>query len=101
MLGAMILTIFGGTLAASCFVGDTTLRTTMFTAAVTITSQAVGYYFGSSAGSSKKDETIAAQAAGTPGPAPVVTLPGQQTTVKTTEPDGSQTTTTTGSEVKP
>jgi hypothetical protein len=69
----------------------------MFTAAVTITSQAVGYYFGSSAGSSKKDETIAPQA-GTGNGAPVVTLPGQQTVVETTAPDGSQTTTTTASE---
>jgi hypothetical protein len=98
LLGAMTLGIFAGALTASCFVGDTTLRTTMFTAAVTITSQAVGYYFGSSAGSSKKDETIAAQAATAPGATPVVTLPGQQTVVETTAPSGATTTTTTGSE---
>jgi hypothetical protein len=97
----MTLGIFAGALTASCFVGDTTLRTTMFTAAVTITSQAVGYYFGSSAGSSKKDETIAAQVATAPGATPVVTLPGQQTVVETTAPDGSQTTTTTATEPKP
>lgn len=55
----MILIIFGGALTASCFMDNDTLRTTMFTASVTITTAAVGYYFGSSAGSQKKDDTLA------------------------------------------
>lgn len=58
-LAAFILTIFAGALAASCFIDNETLRTTMFTAIVTITTGATGYYFGSSAGSAKKDDTIA------------------------------------------
>lgn len=57
-LAAVILTIFGGALAASCFMDNDTLRTTMFTASVTITTAAVSYYFGSSAGSQKKDELL-------------------------------------------
>jgi hypothetical protein len=58
-----VLMIFAGALVASCFVGDTTLRTTMFTAAVTLATTAVGFYFGSSNGSQRKDETIATQGA--------------------------------------
>ncbi len=73
-LAAAVLAIFAGGLVASCFVGDGTLRTTMFTAAVTMATGVVAYYYGSSAGSAKKDETIAANstalAASTPPPPP-------------------------------
>lgn len=58
-LAGGILTIFAGALVASCFVGDTTLRTTMFTGALSLATGAAGFYFGSSAGSQKKDDTIA------------------------------------------
>lgn len=57
-LAAMVLVIFAGTLVASCFFADTTLRTTMFTGAFSIAVTVVGFYFGSSSGSQKKDETI-------------------------------------------
>lgn len=69
-LAGMILFIFGGALVASCFLGNDTLRTTMFTAAITITTAAVSYYFGSSAGSQKKDDTLAQVATNTPPPPP-------------------------------
>lgn len=59
-LAGVILVIFAGALVASCFVGDGTLRTAMFTAAVTLATTAGGFYFGSSNGSQRKDDTIAA-----------------------------------------
>lgn len=52
--------IFAGALVASCFLEDTTLRTTMFTGALTQATLAAQFYFGSSVGSQRKDETIAA-----------------------------------------
>ncbi len=55
--------IFAGAVVASCFVGDSTLRTTMFTGALTLGAMGAQYFFGSSAGSQKKDETIAASSA--------------------------------------
>ncbi len=76
-LAALVLMVFAGALAASCFVGDGTLRTTMFTAAVTLATGACGYYFGSSAGSQKKDETIAAANAALAQSTPVTTPPAQ------------------------
>lgn len=62
-LAALVLLIFAGALTASCFLGDNTLRTTMFTAAVTLATGVAAYYWGSSASSSKKDDTLAATAA--------------------------------------
>jgi hypothetical protein len=59
-LGAMVLVIFAGAVAASCFVADNTLRTTMFTATITMAAAVIAYYWGSSAGSQKKDDVIAA-----------------------------------------
>ena len=94
-LALLILLIFAGALVASCFVGDSTLRTTMFTAAVTLATGAVGYYFGSSAGSQKKDDQIARSTA-----ALAVSTPPTATITRTeTVPDssgGATTTTTTG-----
>jgi hypothetical protein len=59
----MVLTIFAGALAASCVLQDDTLRTQMFTGAYGLATMSVGYFFGSSAGSAKKDDAIAASAA--------------------------------------
>lgn len=58
-LGALVLMIFAGAVVASCFIGNETLQTTMFTAAVTMAGGVVAFYWGSSQGSQKKDETIA------------------------------------------
>ena len=58
-LSVMALSIFAGALVAVCFMNNDTLRTAMFTATITIASTAVNYFFGSSSGSVKKDETIA------------------------------------------
>ncbi len=65
-LAALVLLIFAGALAASCFFADGTLRTQMFTTAGAAMMLALGYYFGSSAGSAKKDETIAANTVNAP-----------------------------------
>lgn len=59
-LAAMVIGIFGGALAATCFMANDTLRTQMFTAAAVGFSSALGYFFGSSAGSQKKDDLTAA-----------------------------------------
>lgn len=58
-LAAMILFIFGGALAATCFMDNDTLRTQMFTGAFGLATAAVAYFFGSSAGSQKKDDAAA------------------------------------------
>ena len=62
-LAAMILTIFGGALVASCFIGNDTLQTQMFTGAFGLATAAVAYFFGSSKGSQDKDATMAASTA--------------------------------------
>lgn len=71
-LATVVLAIFAGALAASCFLADTTLRTTMFTGSLALATSAAGYFFGSSQSSQKKDETIAQAAAdlGQSAPAP-------------------------------
>ena len=80
-LAAYAMTIFAALAGASCFIGDNTLRTTMFTAAVTLLLAASAYYFGSSAGSDKKDNTIAANtaalASSTPAPPPATVEPSE------------------------
>ena len=58
-LAALLLAIFAGALAASCFLGNDTLRTQMFTGALTLATGAAGFFFGSSNGSQKKDDTNA------------------------------------------
>lgn len=70
-LAALALLIYAGGMVASCFVGDTTLRTTMFAGAIPIATMGMQYFFGSSAGSQRKDETIAAQSTALAGNAPV------------------------------
>lgn len=58
-LASIVLAIFGGALIASCFIGNDTLQTQMFTGAYTLTTVALGYFFGSSASSAKKDDAAA------------------------------------------
>lgn len=58
-LGAMVLAGFFGALIGSCFIGNDTLQTTMFTAQVTMAAGVVGFYFGSSSSSRRKDDALA------------------------------------------
>ena len=62
-LAAMVLLVFAGALAASCALADTTLRTQMFTGAYGLATLSIGYFFGSSSGSARKDDVIAASGA--------------------------------------
>jgi hypothetical protein len=94
-LGAGVLTIFGGALVASCFLGDSTLQTTMFTASVTMATGVVAFYWGSSASSQKKDETIASQGAALATSAPAAPVITTTTTEAAAPGDPPSTTTTT------
>ena len=58
-LGTFVLLIFAGALTASCFMDNDTLRTQMFAIAGAGFTTALGFFFGSSAGSQKKDDTNA------------------------------------------
>ena|ERR1700722_9295820 len=61
-LAFCVLIIFAVALLASIKIeGD--IRTMMFQAAISLTTMALGYYFGSSAGSAKKDDMAANNAA--------------------------------------
>jgi hypothetical protein len=62
-LAYLMVLIFAAALAASCFLGNDTLRTQMFSTSVALAVGAAGFYFGSSKGSQDKDSTIAAQGA--------------------------------------
>jgi hypothetical protein len=84
-LACMAQVIFAGALAASCFLGDNTLRTQMFTGALTLATAAAQYFFGSSAGSQKKDDTIAANSVALASSAPIP-APGSTTVTTTTVP---------------
>lgn len=68
-LATMVLLIFGALAVASCFIDNDTLRTHMFDTAASMFTLMVGYFFGSSAGSQRKDDVAAAKAA-TPQPQP-------------------------------
>ncbi len=69
--GLMIVVIFSFTLLAVTFyIQNDTLQTTMFGAAYSAFMMAVGYYFGSSAGSKSKDSALANST-----PVPVVAVP--------------------------
>ncbi len=55
---AAVLFVFFCALGVSYFLADGTIRTVMFTGAYGLASQVVGFYFGSSHSSQKKDEVI-------------------------------------------
>ncbi len=65
-IGTMVLAIFAGALAASCFMDNDTLRTQMFAIAGSGFTMMLGYFFGSSAGSQKKDDVATAKALSSP-----------------------------------
>lgn len=58
-LAFIVLLIFAGALVEACVIGDTALRAGLMGGALSMATTAVGFYFGSSVGSQKKDETIA------------------------------------------
>lgn len=98
-LAAMVLVIFAAALISSLFLKNETLQTQMFTGAYGLATMAVGYFFGSSAGSARKDDAAAADSlkktdalAGSAPAAPVVT---------TTKTEGDESTVTTVTEPKP
>jgi hypothetical protein len=89
-IAAYALTIYGCAIAGSFFLTDTTLKNLMLGSAIGLATTVMNFYFGSSSGSQKKDDTIAAQGASlavsTPAVAPVTTTTtataaGETTTV--------------------
>ena len=69
-LAAFVLTGFDVMSYLSFLSGDKTLFTTMATGALTLTGVAIGYFYQSSAGSAKKDDTLALNAANPVVPSP-------------------------------
>lgn len=59
-LATMVLLIYAGTLVASCFFADNTLRNMMFGSSPPMAMFVLGYFFGNSIGKVKQDETAAA-----------------------------------------
>lgn len=57
-LAALLVFLYAGVIAASFMWGDSTLQTSLCGSVVPIVSGAITWYFGSSQGSEKKDETI-------------------------------------------
>ena len=58
-LAVIILLIYAGALVAVCMLNNDTLRTSFFGSVPVVVMTAVNYYFGSSAGSARKDEIAA------------------------------------------
>lgn len=102
LLGGQVIGIFAGALGASCFIGNETLQTQMFTGAYGLANMAAGYFFGSNAGSQKKDDALAASAirqnetlaATTTALAASAPAAASLVVTKTEAPDGTTTTTT-------
>ena len=89
-LAVIVLLIFAGALVGSFLIEDQAQRNILCGSAMNLAALALGYFFGSSTGSERKDKTIAdaTGALATSSPAPVVT------TTKTEAPAGTTTTTT-------
>lgn len=62
-LAVIILAIYAGGLVAVCFLGNDTLRTSYFGTVPVVVMTAINYFFGSSAGSERKSDTIATDSA--------------------------------------
>lgn len=58
-LAVIVLGIVAAALVASCFFEDGSIRNVLFGGVLAFGSQVISYYFGSSSGSAKKDDTIA------------------------------------------
>jgi hypothetical protein len=73
VLALAVLATFGAALAIAFLSDDKTLLTAMLGSTVPLASQVVAFYFGSSEGSRRKDETIAiaARSNSEPQPPPV------------------------------
>lgn len=70
-LAAAVLAVFAAALGAAYIAGDEKLAENLSIGALGAMTMALGYFFGSSQGSQKKDETIAAQGAALAVSAPV------------------------------
>ena len=70
-LTVLVLMIFAGALAAIIKIGNDTQLTTMVQAIIGLVMLATGYFFGSSAGSDKQDDTLAGATAALATSAPV------------------------------
>jgi hypothetical protein len=81
-LAVIILTIYAGGLVAVCFLNNDTLRTSYFGSVPVVVMTAINYFFGSSAGSDKKSDTIAVDSAAKSAALAVST----PTVIPTTEP---------------
>jgi hypothetical protein len=62
-LATLVLLTYQGIMAAAFWKGDATLQTSLASQVVPLLAMALGYFFGSSSGSEKKDDTIASNAA--------------------------------------
>ena len=82
-LASLILLIYAGVLVAVFFLPNDTLRTNLYSSAPIVVMAAVNYFFGSSAGSAKKSDTIAtdsaAKSVALANSAPVLVPPGPAT----------------------
>jgi hypothetical protein len=94
-LAYAVLSIYAGTIIGSFFLTDNTLKNLLFGSIIANATTVLNYFFGSTSGSQKKDDTIAANsvalATSTPTVTPVTTI----TKTETPEPGGTPTTTTT------
>lgn len=70
-LGLATMLIFAGTLIATCFLDDKSLQAAMFGMAGASAGQVMQYFFGSSSGSQRKDDTISRMKNGAPDAPPV------------------------------
>ena len=109
-LAAMVLLIYAGTLVASCFFADNTLRNMMFGSSPPMAMFVLGYFFGNSVGMAKRDEVAAAtsvkqaETIAEQGKALAASAPAPATVTTTTVDPGpppTATTTTTPVEPKP
>lgn len=61
VIGVVVIVIYAMALAASFMWGNESLQVQMTTSVIPITMMVISFYYGSSAGSQKKDETLATQ----------------------------------------
>lgn len=79
-LAGFVLAIFAGAIVAAYLTGNKELASNLSIAAATAATGVLAFFFGSSQGSQKKDETIAASTAALAQSAPVITQPATQET---------------------
>ena len=63
VIAILVLLIYAGVLVAVFFLQNDTLRVAIYGSAPLVVNQVINYFFGSSSGSAKKSDTIAADSA--------------------------------------